>query len=102
MQYPVNQVVVMQLKCKVMMQGNFFYICVNLLTNDEKEILECFYDAGRDVVGAAADCRMQRQGAPAYGGGNASDNVFGRADAGAAGDFAGGFAGAQDSVRGRG
>ena len=44
MQYPVNQVVVTQLKCKVMMQGNFFYICINLLTYDENEILECFYD----------------------------------------------------------
>ena len=73
------------------MQGNFFYICINLLTYDENEILECFYDAGRDMVGAAADCRMRRQGAPTYGGGNGSDNVIRRTDAGAAGDFSGGL-----------
>ena len=93
MQYPVNQVVLTQLKCKVMIQGNFFYICINLLTYDENEILECIYVAGRDMVGVAADCRMRRQGVPTYGGGNGSDNVIRRTDAGAAGDFSGGFAG---------
>ena len=59
--------------------------------HDENEVLECIYVAGRDMLGAAADCRMRRQGAPVYGGGNGSGNVFGRSDAGAAGDFAGGF-----------